>query len=423
MKDSQKNKSDSPETKSISNPKFNFSNQLSSAQLNSFPKSEDPSKVKLVGPKAIIPHKERDARFKKVKSKKKNKSCFDCNAKFPQWGSATFGIFVCMNCSGKHRSYGPNVSFIRSLVMDDWMEKQLRQMEMGGNGRFRDFLEESMIEGPVNYSDHGFERYKDILTQEVANSFTDYFNSIQSDPNHKEHSSCRDNEENQKPILSEEKKRKSSPAKYKEDLEDIPEQKVRPLLEQKTKVVMAESKKGKRKVNSEAVPNKRSKRKARGIAGKRIKKVDLNNLVTDDLKVVHKKKLFQDVKTSQKETQLDQTKQSKFESKSNSKIISITTKKFQSEKNLNDKLTKSKMTKFSGFGSDNFGEEGSKPDKAPKITSQKIMKNYGVFGGYGSDNLQEPSNEKNKELQRNQEKPEIEGKYYFGGKTFLVFIS
>jgi ADP-ribosylation factor GTPase-activating protein 2/3 len=44
-----------------------------------------------------------------------------------------------MNCAALHRSMGINVSFVRSLSMDTWSEKQLRLMALGGNKALRDF--------------------------------------------------------------------------------------------------------------------------------------------------------------------------------------------------------------------------------------------------------------------------------------------
>ena len=41
------------------------------------------------------------------------------------WACVSFGILLCLECAGRHRGLGVNISFVRSIHLDNWTNKEV----------------------------------------------------------------------------------------------------------------------------------------------------------------------------------------------------------------------------------------------------------------------------------------------------------
>lgn len=51
------------------------------------------------------------------------------------------GVLLCANDAGTHKSFGDQISLIKSLITDNWDTISFLYMRLGGNANFKAFLQ------------------------------------------------------------------------------------------------------------------------------------------------------------------------------------------------------------------------------------------------------------------------------------------
>ncbi|KAI9279111.1 hypothetical protein BY458DRAFT_432061 [Sporodiniella umbellata] len=77
-----------------------------------------------------------------------NQYCADCRKKDPRWASWNIGVFICIQCSGVHRSLGTHISKVKSVDLDTWVPEQIESMIQWGNQRANTYWEDQLDQLP-----------------------------------------------------------------------------------------------------------------------------------------------------------------------------------------------------------------------------------------------------------------------------------
>lgn len=87
-------------------------------------------------------------KLRELLHRSENRICADCSAPDPKWASANIGVFICLKCSGVHRSLGTHISKVLSVTLDQWTDNEVDSMiEVGGNSHANAIYEAFLPEG------------------------------------------------------------------------------------------------------------------------------------------------------------------------------------------------------------------------------------------------------------------------------------
>ncbi|QRV76958.1 GTPase activating protein for Arf protein [Ceratobasidium sp. AG-Ba] len=106
---------------------------------------------------------ERNTRtLRELVKRPENKVCADCKKNDPRWASWNIGVFICIRCSGIHRSMGTHISKVKSVDLDVWTPEQMASIQKWGNERANLYWEAHLKAGhqPPDHKMESFIRSK-----------------------------------------------------------------------------------------------------------------------------------------------------------------------------------------------------------------------------------------------------------------------
>ncbi|KAL6301027.1 hypothetical protein BKA93DRAFT_739387 [Sparassis latifolia] len=96
--------------------------------------------------------------LRELLKKPENKVCADCKRNDPRWASWNIGVFLCIRCSGIHRSMGTHISKVKSVDLDVWTPEQMASIQRWGNRLANLYWEAHLKPGHIP-ADHKMESF------------------------------------------------------------------------------------------------------------------------------------------------------------------------------------------------------------------------------------------------------------------------
>ncbi|WFD44805.1 ARF GAP with effector function(s) [Malassezia psittaci] len=87
-----------------------------------------------------------------------NKVCADCKRNDTRWSAWNLGCFLCIRCSGIHRSMGTHISRVKSIDLDMWTAEQMESVQKWGNKLANLYWEANLKAGHIP-PDHKIESF------------------------------------------------------------------------------------------------------------------------------------------------------------------------------------------------------------------------------------------------------------------------